>query len=264
MSKYVFIALFLTYPKLKTFFLQHNIFNNLPLFYKKAKLLFMETTSHHLSELHRLASYFTNHIDIANLTNPKVMERIERIADVSAYALLLHCFPQRGPAYVGVKVFVLVGLPRPLPEEACKVFMNTLHETDTWKDTGIYMYHFCNNPHDDLFTSATFTIPSSGQVVSLETCSRALSFSGKNPYVILTLFGSGELFQQQALIDHSPAALQLSKVMTLTACEYDVYKYMDDPLTDKEIGLLLKRSHRTIQSQRRAVNTKFGLNNPPG
>jgi DNA-binding CsgD family transcriptional regulator len=217
----------------------------------------METNPHHLSELSRHASYFTNHIDIGNLTTTKVLEKVERIADASAYGLLLHCFPQRNPAFVSIKVFGLAGLARPLPVEACKTFMNSLHETDNWSGAGQYMYHFSNSQHDDLFTSASFTIPASGQVVTLETCSRALSFSGKNPYVILTLFGTAELFQQQAQIDQSPAALELSKVMTLSACEYDVYKYRNDPLTHDELGIVLKRSPETVRSQKRAIRQKF-------
>lgn len=224
----------------------------------------METTPHKLSELNRLATYFTNHIDIANLTTPKVMERVGRIADASAYGLLLHCFPQRCPAFVSIKVFGLAGLARPLPEEACKTFMNILHETDTWKYAGAYMHHFNQYAHVDLFTSAAFTMPGSGQVVTLETCSRALSFSGKNPYVILTLFGSGELFQQQAPIDHSPATLELSKVMTLTACEYDVYKYRNDPLTHEELGIILDRNSETVRSQKRAIKIKFAAYRLPG
>lgn len=217
----------------------------------------METTHHHLSELSRHALYVTNHIDIGNLTTPKVMEKVERIADASAYGLLLHCFPQRCPAFVSIKVFGLAGLARPLPEEACKTFYNILHETDTWKYAGAYMHHFNQYAHDDLVASAAFTNRGSGQVVTLETCSRALSFSGKNPYVILTLFGTAELFQAQALTDHSPAALELSKVMSLTACEYDVYKYRNDPLTHDELGIVLKRSPETVRSQKRAIRQKF-------
>ncbi|MGE0638188.1 MAG: helix-turn-helix transcriptional regulator [Bacteroidia bacterium] len=224
----------------------------------------METNPPHLSELNRYASYLINHIDLANLTSPRVLERVERIADISAYGLLLHCYPQRCPAFVSIKVFGLAGLPRPLPGEACKTFMNILHETDTWKYAGAYMHHFNQYAHDDLFTSAAFTISASGQVVTLDTCSRALSFSGKNPYVILTLFGTGELFRQQALTDHSPAALELSKAMSLTPCEYDVYKYRNDPLTHEELGIILKRSPETVRSQKRAVIQKFAAYRPPG
>jgi len=218
----------------------------------------METNTPRSEELNRFSAHALKHLALKKLSHPKEMERVERFAIAVPYGLLLHPFPQRKPLFADKKVFGLLNLlsPQAGTDETGKAFMEALHATDTWRGVGKYMYHFNHFPHDDLFTSTGFTNPGNGQVIILDTCSRALNFSGKNPDIILTLFGSAELFSAQAALPHAQADKWLMLEMELTPKQYMVYCYDLQLISTFSISELMPCKMATVRRHRSDILLK--------
>jgi DNA-binding CsgD family transcriptional regulator len=221
----------------------------------------MEIKAHYLAALNRIEDQIIKYLKIGQLSKAKQLERLERLAANQPFGIVIHLFGQKRQVFISKSFFALV-LPRAragaeLPAEAVKAFLLALDKGENCNALGKYLLHFMLHPHTDLLIPDSFCITGPAGTICLVSCSRALSFIGKNPDVILTLYGTPELFSTQAALSTLTADKWLEMEMKLTPRQYRVHEYVQQSLSTFSISELMPCDMATVRSYKRAIRAEI-------
>ena len=206
-----------------------------------------------LCALQRTVALFIQHIDLENITTPKQTERLNRFSENQNFAIAVHIFGQLYPVFVSATFFTLAGLKNPIGADLGKPFMQALHQSENFNHTGKFTLHFLMQPSSVLITEIYFSDSITTQTISLITFSQTLTYTGNKPCVILTLFATEKQLAEQNPKKNKAEEKHLNFIMNLSPCQYDVFPFMQQNLTNRDISQILNLSIPTIKSHKAAI-----------
>lgn len=211
-----------------------------------------------LCAFQRTVALFIQHIDLQNIATPKQTERLTRFSENQPFAFAVHIFGQHYPAFVTTSFFQLAQLKLPSSSDLGKPFIQALYQSENWNHTGKYQLHFLMQPSSILITEIYFSDSTTTQTISLITFSQTLSYTGNKPYIILTLFATEQQLSVKKPQEKEAEENNLNFIMNLSPCQYLVFPFMLQNLTNRDISKELNLSIPTIKSHKAAIRKQQG------
>lgn len=211
-----------------------------------------------LAELNRISAYFQRYIALNDIESVKQTERLCRLTSLVPYAVVVHVFNKRYPLFVSPNFFDFVGFSAAnMHHNAGRRYIETLYYSGNYYGMGVYALHFRLMPKKDVFIRWRFINAATGVETSLLSCSRTLQFAGNAPYVVLTILAPDALYAAKHVAHQRAFNTHLNFIMSLSACEFEVFPYLDQDISNKEIGERINRSKEAVRTRKKAIRKKL-------